>query len=161
MENFIPQKDLYYLNICRSISLASKDPSTKVGALIVDKDGRFVGAGYNGFPKGVKDLPERYNNRETKYKFVEHAEKNAIYFSTKQDLSQCTMYSYPLSPCNECAKAIIQSGIKTVISALDMSRSNQEIFEIAKQMFLEANVNCPVYPLHQVKKEFDNVFGMM
>ena len=94
----------------------SKDPSTKVGAVIIPKDSDCPIIGWNGFPRGVKDTEERYNDREMKYNLVSHAESNAIVNAAKNGMSLmgATLYvSHP--PCNECAKIIVQSGISTVI----------------------------------------------
>ena len=92
----------------------SKDPSTKVGAVIVDAKKRVVSTGRNGFAMGIADTPERLNNRELKYKLTIHAERNAIIFA-KQDLAKCTIYTFPLAPCASCASIMIQSGIIRVV----------------------------------------------
>jgi dCMP deaminase len=98
--------------VAEEVAKWSKDPSTKVGAVIFDSSGRILSTGYNGFPRGVYDHEERYLDRETKYKFVVHAELNAILNAT-QPLTGDYLY-VTLSPCSECAKAIIQSGIVSV-----------------------------------------------
>ncbi len=120
----------------------SKDPSTKVGAVIVNQLNRVVGLGYNGFPGGVADLPERLNDRPTKYQFVVHAEANAILNATA-DVRGCTVYVWPLFTCNECAKLVIQAGIKRVVCP---ERSDEDTwrwgpsFESAQTMYREAGV---------------------
>ncbi len=107
--------DRRFLELAKYISSYSKDPSTKVGAVIVDKDGRsIVSTGYNGFAKGVKDTAERLNNRDIKYKIVCHAEMNAILFA-KRDLTGCILYTYPFGCCSSCASYIIQTGISRVV----------------------------------------------
>ena len=110
--------DEYFMGIAMLSAKRSKDPSTQVGACIVDKDNKIVGIGYNGFPIGCSDdnLPwsrDAENSNETKYPYVVHAEANAILNSTK-DLHGARIY-VDLFPCNECAKLIIQSGIKEVV----------------------------------------------
>lgn len=105
--------DNNFMGLARHIALWSKDPSTKVGAVIVDDKRRVVGHGYNGFPRGVEDSEERLNNREVKYKHVVHAELNAI-LNSRGSVEGCTLY-VTLEPCTECAKAIIQSGIRRVV----------------------------------------------
>jgi dCMP deaminase len=105
--------DRRYMAVAEQVASWSKDPNTKVGAVIVDLDGKIVATGYNGFPRGVKDLPERYDIQAVKYAYVVHAELNAILNAT-QCLNDTILY-VTLSPCRECAKAIIQSGIKMVI----------------------------------------------
>lgn len=111
--------DKRFLNLAKHISEWSKDPSTKVGAVIVSpEDHIVVGLGYNGFPRGVLDLDERLNNRETKYKLVVHAEANAILMAGEK-AKGATLYVFPsfVSPpiCNECAKLVIQSGIREIV----------------------------------------------
>jgi len=94
----------------------SKDPSTQVGAVIIPDGSDCPIIGWNGFPRGVKDLPERYADRDTKYMMVSHAEANSIVNAARNgvNLKGSTIYiSHP--PCNECAKLIVQSGIKKVI----------------------------------------------
>ena len=99
-------------------SLRSKDPNTQVGACIVSPDKKIVGVGYNGFPTGCSDdeLPWQREGEwlETKYPYVCHAELNAILNSPISSLKGATLY-VALFPCNECAKAIIQTGIKKVV----------------------------------------------
>ncbi len=93
----------------------SKDPNTQVGACIVGQDNIIVSTGYNGMPKGCSDddFPWERDGDETKYPYVVHAELNAILNASGRDLRGCKLY-VALFPCNECAKAIIQSGIKEV-----------------------------------------------
>lgn len=116
----------------------SQDPSTQVGACIVNEDKQVLSLGFNGFPRGVKDLPERYNDKETKYKFVSHAERNAL-DNAFVDVKGATLYS-TLFPCNECAKGIIQKGIKKVVTTKpDLNRTHNNLDE-SLQMFSEAGV---------------------
>jgi dCMP deaminase len=91
----------------------SKDRSTKCGAIIVDDALRVRGQGFNGFPRGVQDLPERYADRPTKYAMVVHAEANAI-LNARQDVSGCTIFTTKF-PCSGCTKLIIQAGITEVV----------------------------------------------
>ena len=105
--------------MAKFVSTKSKDPSTKVGAIIVEPDTNLlISSGYNGFPRGVDDTPERYNDRELKYKLVVHAELNAILLAGYR-AKGARLYVWPsfmLPPvCNECCKAVIQSGIKEVV----------------------------------------------
>lgn len=94
----------------------SKDPSTKTGCVVVDDAGSIISTGYNGFPRGVRDLPERYKVRGTKYRFVVHCDTNAIYSAARRGVSLvgATMYLTG-PPCCECMKGIIQSGIRRVV----------------------------------------------
>ena len=110
--------DEYFMGIAVLSSMRSKDPNTQVGACIVSPDKKIIGVGYNGFPIGCSDdeLPwEREGDWiETKYPYVCHAELNAILNSSLPSLKGATLY-VALFPCNECAKAIIQVGIKKLI----------------------------------------------
>ena len=110
--------DERFLNLAKEISTWSKDPSTKVGAVAIGTKGEVLAQGYNGFPRGVQDLPERYENKEIKYEYVVHAEMNCIYNATYNGigLDGATMYVWGLPLCNECAKGIIQVGITRVVS---------------------------------------------
>lgn len=116
----------------------SKDPSTKVGAVIVDEQQRLVSLGFNGFPRGVDDSPDRYLDRPKKYTMVVHAEANAILTAGRQ-LQGCTLYSSLLT-CNECAKLVIQSGISRVVAPELFSANWLEAHRTAIQMYSEAGV---------------------
>ncbi|MFN3909904.1 MAG: deoxycytidylate deaminase [Candidatus Anstonellaceae archaeon] len=134
--------DEYFMGISLLSAKRSKDPNTQVGACIVDQRNKIVGIGYNGFPIGCSDdiLPwarEGKNINETKYPYVVHAEVNAILNSTKE-LYGCRMY-VALFPCNECAKMIIQAGIKEVIFFSD-KYNNTDSIKAAKKMFDMAGV---------------------
>ena len=116
--------DEYFMSIAKLSAMRSKDPSTQVGACIVSNDNRILSIGYNGAPNGFDD--EKFpwardgENLDTKYPYVCHAELNAIlnYRGSKKDLESAKIY-VDLFPCNECAKIIIQSGIKEVIYLSD------------------------------------------
>ena len=116
--------DEYFMAIAKLSAMRSKDPSTQVGACIVSSDNRILSIGYNGAPNGFDDdkFPwgREGKNLDTKYLYVCHAEMNAIlnYRGSKKDLEDAKLYVY-LFPCNECAKIIIQSGIKKIIYLSD------------------------------------------
>lgn len=102
-----------YLDMARQCSTWSKDPSTKVGAYIVDEHNRPVSHGYNGFPKGMDDSPERYADREFKYAHVVHAEMNAI-LAAGRDLNGCTVYcTHP--PCTTCLCSMKQAMVARIV----------------------------------------------
>lgn len=135
--------DEYFGNLCVAVAQKSKDPSTKVGSIIVGADHEIRSTGWNGFARGVRDDTGRYDNREVKYKFVVHGELNAICNAGRVGipLNDCSLYVYPFFPCNECAKAIIQVGIKEVVVISNRLLLNwEEKVAIAKQMFSEAGV---------------------
>ena len=127
-----------FMHLAEHVATWSKDPSTQVGCVIVDKQNRVVSLGFNGFPRGIKDLVNRYENKETKYLFVAHAERNAL-DNAPLSVEGCTLYS-PLLPCNECAKSIIQKGITKVVSYEPTEDRPYLRWDITKQMFLEAGV---------------------
>ena len=130
-----------FMSLAYSVAEWSKDPSTKVGAVIVNDKKQVLAIGYNGFPRGVKDLPERYADRTTKLNFVAHAERNAL-DNAFTSVEGATLYS-TLYPCTECAKGIIQRGIKTVVTSKDFheTHAHRFNFDISKTMFNEAGVD--------------------
>lgn len=107
--------DRRFLALAEHVAGWSKDPSTKTGAVIVDERRRVVSLGYNGFPVDVCDSPERYADRELKYKLIVHCERNAILFA-RRDLAGCTLYTWPFMSCAPCAAMIIQAGIKRCVA---------------------------------------------
>ena len=134
--------DEYFMGIAVLSSLRSKDPNTQVGACIVSRDKKIIGVGYNGFPTGCSDdeLPwEREGDWiNTKYPYVCHAELNAILNSPVSSLRGATLY-VALFPCNECAKAIIQTGIKKVVYLSDKYESTDQT-KASKMMLRAAGV---------------------
>jgi dCMP deaminase len=126
------------MSIAKEISTWSKDPSTQVGAVIVDNNNRIISVGFNGFPKGIKD-DDRLNNREDKYKRIVHAEVNAILFANTT-INSCRIYTYPFMPCSSCAAMLIQSGIKMVLSNKSTNSRWENDFEISRALFKEAGV---------------------
>jgi len=131
--------DRHFLGVAKAVSKASKDPSTKIGAIIVRPDRSEVSWGYNGFPKGIADTPERLNDRPTKYKLVVHAEENAI-FKKREDVTGCTIYVWPLFSCDRCAKAIISNGIVRVVSPPPVLARWQSSYDEAQALYREAGV---------------------
>jgi dCMP deaminase len=122
----------------------SKDPSTQVGACIVNEKNKIVGAGYNGLPIGCDDddFPWEKNGAflDTKYPYVCHAELNAILNNIGMDLKGCKIYT-ALFPCNECSKAIIQAGIKEVVYLSDKYEGT-DIFKASRLMLDKAGIRC-------------------
>lgn len=135
--------DEYFMGVALLSARRSKDPSTQVGACIVNRQNKIVGTGYNGFPIGCDDdkLPWDRGGEflETKYPYVCHAELNAILNSISRDLQGCSIY-VALFPCNECAKAIIQSGIREVVYLSD-KYAHTDIVKASKLMFAQAGVS--------------------
>jgi dCMP deaminase len=134
--------DEYFMGIALLSAQRSKDPNTQVGACIVNPQKKIVGVGYNGSPTGCSDdeLPWARDGEflETKYPYVCHAELNAILNSIGANLTDCTIY-VALFPCHECAKAIIQSGIREVVYLSDKYADTDSI-KAAKIMFEQVGV---------------------
>ncbi len=132
--------DEYFMGLALLSAYRSKDPSTQVGACIVNDNNRIMSVGYNGFPKGCDDDEFPWDREgeeyDTKYPYVCHAELNAILNSGGNNLQGCRIY-VALFPCNECAKAIIQSGIREVIYISDKyngtpgNRASKRMFDAA------------------------------
>ncbi len=135
--------DNRFLVLAKLIGSWSKDPSTKVGAVIVDEDNKIVSLGYNGFPKKISDN-DRLNHRETKYNIVVHAEMNALAFANKS-VEGCTLYTYPFEPCPRCACSIIQYGIKRVVSVVNTDERWEDQFKLSRELFKEAGVQQKIY----------------
>ena len=131
--------DEYFMGIAMLAAMRSKDPNTQVGACIVSEDNIIISTGYNGMPKGCSDdeFPwERDGQQDmTKYPYVVHAELNAILNANGRDLRGSRIY-VALFPCNECAKAIIQSGIKEVLYLSDKYKDT--MLNLVSKRMLEA-----------------------
>jgi dCMP deaminase len=131
--------DEYFMGVALLSGHRSKDPGTQVGACIVSSQNKIVGAGYNGLPLGCDDEDFPWEKTgdflQTKYPYVCHAELNAILNNIGMDLSGCRIYT-ALFPCNECSKAIIQSGIREVIYLSD--KYNGTDVSIASKRMLDA-----------------------
>lgn len=142
--------DEYFMGVALLSGRRSKDPHTQVGACIVNTQNKIVGAGYNGLPIGCsdEDFPREKQGDflNTKYPYVCHAELNAILNNIGMDLTGCRIYT-ALFPCNECSKAIIQSGIKEVIflsdkyDGTDVSKASKKMLNTAGVAYRKVEVN--------------------
>ncbi|MGY6246215.1 deoxycytidylate deaminase [Bosea thiooxidans] len=135
--------DRYFMNIAGQVALKSKDRSTQVGCVIVGPDHEILATGYNGFPRGIDDdAPERHERPE-KYFWTEHAERNAIYAAARigTPLKGCTAY-VTLSPCMDCARALVQVGVATIVcDEPDLTNPTWgEHFARLSRLFEEASV---------------------
>lgn len=144
--------DDYFMSVALLSGKRSKDPNTQVGACIVNKNNVIESIGYNGLPKGCSDDEFPWEKEgealNTKYPFVVHAELNAILNAKGKDLSRCKIY-VALFPCNECAKAIIQSGISEVIYLSDKYADTDSV-KASKRMFKCAGVTLnQLNPTHK------------
>lgn len=147
----IDKWDKRYLEMARQVSTWSKDPSTQVGAITVGQKGQILSTGFNGFPRGIKDDFARLHDRETKYKYVVHAEKNVIYNAciNTVSLEGSTLYLYGLPLCSECCKGIVQVGVSKVVMQYPTSVSStwSDSFLLTCNMLEEANITYGVYNL--------------
>lgn len=132
-----------YLRLAKEVGSWSKDPSTQVGAVVIGSKGQVLSQGYNGFPRGIGDSNARLQDRQSKYKYIVHAEMNAIYNATYNGVSLdgATLYVSGLPVCGECAKGVIQVGIKEVVTEkMDVPEKWKESCEEAKKLLEEAGV---------------------
>lgn len=149
--------DKRFLRLAREVSTWSKDVSTKCGA-VTSKGKRLISIGFNGFPSGCNDNIDLYQDRETKYLRVQHAERNAILFA-KQDLFDCSIYIYPMPPCSQCAGGIIQAGIKRIITIEPTQEQEKrwgKDFKESEKMFQEARRDVIFYSLQEINTEINN-----
>ena len=149
-ENYITW-DEYFMGVAMLAARRSKDPNTQVGACIVSPDNIIISTGYNGLPNGCSDdeYPWERRGEETKYPYVVHAELNAILNANGRDLRGSRLY-VALFPCNECAKAIIQAGVKEVLYLSDKYASTAAT-RASKRMLDSAGVTYR--QLHPSTKE--------
>lgn len=141
--------DLRFLDMAKLVSTWSKDPSTKVGAVIVNNDNQIISLGYNGLPKKVPDDPSILNQRLEKYKYIIHAETNAI-LTTNSSIKDCILYTFPFLPCTNCASMIIQAGIKRVVSFECIDNRWKAPLQDSKSLFDLANIEYMEYALANV-----------
>lgn len=144
--------DKWFLGLCVYIASASKDPSTQVGSVIVKSDKTILGLGYNGFPRNIKDTPERLKDRDIKYKYMVHAEANALHNCNSNPVGGI-LFVWPLPPCSKCAGQIIQAGIRRVVWT-GLTNSLKERWEkdtnLSKEMLTEAGLSWVEYNDHLI-----------
>ena len=149
----------YFMGIAKLSAMRSKDPNTQVGACIVSRDNRILSIGYNGAPNGYEDNEFPWGREgeelDTKYPYVCHAEMNAIlnYRGNRKDLEGAKIY-VDLFPCNECAKLIIQSGIKEVIYLSD-KYADMNSFIASKRLFDKCGVTYRMIELANITINLD------
>lgn len=137
-----------FLEEAKAKSTWSKDPSTKVGSIAVGKHKQIIASGYNGFPRGITDSESRYSNRDSKLSLTSHSEMNLIYNAclTGVSLEGSSVFVYNLPVCSECAKGLIQTGVKEVYMLVaKIDPRWEESFKLTQQMFGEAGVYYKVY----------------
>ena len=145
MTSFYKNWDVYFMDMARLVAKKSKDPSVKVGVVIVGPDKEVRSTGYNGFPRGVEeDISTRWE-RPVKYSWVEHAERNAVYNAARSGATTNGCIAYMESPpCSDCARALIQAGIKEIVVTTNnpfVGRKDwEESIKFATEMLDEAGV---------------------
>lgn len=158
----------YFRDLAFQVSKKSKDRSTQIGAVIVGSDNQIISTGYNSFPRGIDDYNESRHERPEKYFWFEHAERNAIYNAALNGVSTkgATMYLSCDIPCADCARGIINAGIKKIVlergGGVDMSKKFQwhESCSKGKEMLLEADVDIHYYqdyPFYQEKVKVEEI----
>jgi dCMP deaminase len=136
--------DKRFLKLAKHISEWSKDPSTKVGCVVVGPDRELRSTGFNGLPRGIEDNEQRLNNREIKYPLICHAEENAIMHAARIGISlkDCTAYvTWP--PCTRCARSLIQAGVSTIVypENIEIPERWMDDFNLSLNMLKEAKIN--------------------
>ena len=136
--------DTRFLNLAKHISDWSKDPSTKVGCVVVGEDREIRSTGFNGFPRGIEDTAARLNDREQKYPMICHAEENAIMHAARIGVSLKGSSAYVTwPPCSRCARSLIQAGVSEIVypAGVDIPERWQEDFAISLGMMKEAGLS--------------------
>lgn len=155
--------DEYFVLIALCTSLRSKDPRSKVGAVIVNAEKHIVGTGYNGFVQGVDESLFNWKREgdwlETKYPYVVHAEQNAILNATTSDLSLCCIYT-TLLPCHECAKMIAQKKIAEVVYVSDKYKT-LDSYKATTKILKASNVNLRQHPIPPFESMTQKVRDML
>lgn len=147
---FMEWKD-YFIGIAEQVKLKSKDQSTQIGAVIVGKDKEILTTGYNSFPRGLDDTKQERQERPEKYFWFEHAERNAIYNAARigVSLKESTTYLTSGLPCMDCARGLIQSGVKKVVCKKDCTTKNKDKWleqqEKSLILFSECGVEVEFY----------------
>ena len=136
----------YFLNIAEQVKLKSKDQSTQIGAVVVGLDNEVLSTGYNSFPRGLDDTKQERQERPEKYFWFEHAERNAIYNAARigVSLKNSTIYLTSGIPCMDCARGIVNSGIKTVYCKEVCTTKNKEKWEESQKKSLQLLLECGV-----------------
>jgi dCMP deaminase len=136
----------YFLGIAEQVKLKSKDESTQIGAVIVGIDNEILSTGYNSFPRGMDDSKKERQERPEKYFWFEHAERNAIYNAARigVSLKNSTIYLTSGLPCMDCARGIVNSGIKIVWCKKECTTKNKEKWEESQMKSLQLLNECGI-----------------
>ena len=145
-----------YMKLSKEVSTWSKDPSSKIGAVAIGNKGQVLAQGYNGFPRGIGDDGDRLEDRDKKYSYMVHAEMNCIYNATYNGVSLdgAELYVYGLPVCSECAKGIIQVGIKSVyMEEINIPDRGEKASTLSRKLFNEAGVEWGLITPKGIKVE--------
>jgi dCMP deaminase len=136
----------YFLNIAENVKIKSKDQSTQIGAVIVGEDNEVLSTGYNSFPRGLDDTKQERQERPEKYFWFEHAERNAIYNAARvgTPLKNASIYITSGVPCMDCARGIVNAGIKKVYCKTVCTTTNKEKWEESQKRSIELLNECGV-----------------
>jgi dCMP deaminase len=136
----------YFLGIAEQVKLKSKDKNTQIGAIIVGVDREILSTGYNSFPRGLDDMIEERQERPEKYYFMEHAERNAIYNAARvgTPIKDSSIYITSGVPCMDCARGIINSGIKKVYCKKVCTTTNKEMWDEHQKRSIDMLHECGV-----------------
>lgn len=152
------QWDRYFLRLAREASSKSKDPSTKVGAIIVRPDRTIASIGFNGFPMGMDDKPEWYIDREIKYQRIVHGEMNALLFA-REPVKGYTLYTWPFMPCSRCMIHMIQAGIQRFVWIKPSEEADKrwaKEFALSLQYIWEANKDFEEIRPEEIDEDLHN-----
>jgi dCMP deaminase len=151
-------KELKFMAVAEAMMNMSKDPSTKTASVALDDDLNVLATGYNGFPRGVKDTPERWNNRELKYPRVIHGEANMVAAAarTGRSLKGSTVVVTTLFPCSGCAGLMAQAGVRRVITTKPNIERWSESNALAQEIFDESGVEVVI-----VEKDAEGKWGVV
>jgi len=153
--------DLKGLSAALFFSSWSKDPGTRVGAVVLDKHHRLVGMGYNGLPMGITDTHQRLHQRDIKLQLTLHAEQNALGAGAIGDIRGSTLYVWPFQPCSRCAAEIIQKGISRVICPRHLEDTKwQESFTLAREILAEAGVDLQRVNMEAALSDMEGIVNL-
>lgn len=142
--SLVSKWDCRFMGLAEHLSTWSKDPSTKVGA-VISKGNRILSVGYNGFPAGIDDSEERLLNRDWKYKATVHAEINAL-LAARCDVAGASIYLFPFMPCSTCCAALINAGIAHIFSRENSNPRWAESFTMSKALLEESGISLTLFP---------------
>lgn len=147
----VPDWDDYFSIVAMAVALRSKDPDLRVGAVVVSEDQVILSTGYNWLPRGIKELPERFAVKDEKYKWITHAETNAIFNASRTGLSLVggTIYTTTF-PCSLCSQAIVQAGIRRVFTHGAFWKNDPNGYQNALEVFAEAKIAVDTPSMRQV-----------